>query len=451
MMDENQKLNNYPSPVEAWSTVAVLSLTYMFSYMDRQILVLLVEPIKVDLRITDTQVSLLTGLSFALVYAFACIPMGRAADLWVRKNVIIGGVIVWSVLTMICGFARNFWQLFFFRMGVGFGEAALTPTAYSMIADLFPPDRLAKALSVFGLTGLVLGSAIPLVIGGLIIGLLESFPSLTLPIVGTLRTWQLVLVVAGALSLLMVIPLSVVKEPKRHQMAESTLDKSYSFKEVLDYLWRERRVYVPFMASAGLAALALSGYFIWLPSYFIRVHGWSADYAGITLGSLSILPSILGGILAGWLSDHFHSKGFHHFIVYFSIGSLVLTAIIIPAIFFTHSMPLKIAILNLAYFISIGYFILSPVMLQLLAPNQIRAQVSGIYLLSVNLIGLGLGSPAVALTTDFIFQNENAVGYSIAIVTMVGMGLAAVLLSRVIKPFKQQSDAFSQPALVEGA
>ena len=131
--------SGYPSPAIGWITVLVLSLTYMFSFMDRQILVLLVEPMKQDLQISDTQVSLLTGFAFAAVYAVMGIPMGRAADLRVRKHVIIFGVTIWSVLTIYCGLARNFIQLFFASMGVGFGEAALTPTAYSMVADLFPP------------------------------------------------------------------------------------------------------------------------------------------------------------------------------------------------------------------------------------------------------------------------------------------------------------------------
>ena len=152
-MTEEAAPRGYPPPPVAWTTVGVLALTYMFSSMDRQILVLLIEPIKRDLDITDTQVSLLTGLAFASIYTVSGLFMGRAADNYVRKYVIIAGVGVWSVLTVMCGFARNFTQLFLARMGVGFGEAALTPTAYAMIADSFPPTRLSLGLSVFAMGG----------------------------------------------------------------------------------------------------------------------------------------------------------------------------------------------------------------------------------------------------------------------------------------------------------
>ena len=129
---------DYPTPKLAWTTVGILALTYLFSFMDRQILVLLIDPIKADLQITDTQVSLLTGFAFAIIYTTACVPLGRIADLWVRKYVIIAGVCVWSVLTMLCGLARSFPQLFLARMGVGFGEAAFNPHGLRHHRRYFP-------------------------------------------------------------------------------------------------------------------------------------------------------------------------------------------------------------------------------------------------------------------------------------------------------------------------
>ena len=165
----------------------VLALTYMVSFMDRQILVLLIDPIKNDLQISDTEVGLLTGLAFAVVYALAGIPMGRAADLWVRKYVIIFGVSVWSTLTILSGCARTFPQLFLARMGVGLGEAALTPTVYAMVPDLFPPHKLARAMSVFVLGGMI-GGGVALLFGGVIVGLVAHLESITLPIIGEIRS-----------------------------------------------------------------------------------------------------------------------------------------------------------------------------------------------------------------------------------------------------------------------
>ena len=206
---------DYPSSRSAWTAVAVLSLTYMFSLMDRQILFLLIEPIKQDLNITDTQVGLLTGVAFAVVYTVMGIPFGRLADLWVRKYVIIMGVSIWSVLTIVSGFSKTFTHLFFARMGVGLGEAGLTAPAYATIADLFPPKKLAFAMSIFVLGGSI-GSALSMLLGGMAIGFVESLGSVSLPWLGELQPWRLVLIIVGLASLLVVIPLALMVEPKRH-------------------------------------------------------------------------------------------------------------------------------------------------------------------------------------------------------------------------------------------
>ena len=456
---------DFPAPVEAWSTVAVLSLTYMFSFMDRQILVLLVEPIKQDLQLSDTQVSLLTGLSFALVYSFSCIPMGRAADLWVRKYVIIFGVTLWSLLTIACGFTRNFSQLFIARMGVGFGEAALTPTAYSMIADLFPPHRLARGLSVFGISGIAAGGAMPLIIGGLIIGFIESLPPVFVPGVGALQSWQLVLLLAGLLSLLMVVPLSLIREPKRHQATQEpqslpaklrtgpdrcgkpladndrqalanlsgqvVQDKAFS--AVLAFIGRNKRLYLPLITAGSVAAIGAYGVGAWWPSYFIRVHHWSSQQAGIYLGLLYLLPAICGGLTAGWLADTLREKGHNNGIIYISAGSMTSMAIGIPMIIWVDSLVLKMGLLALINFTGIAYALLLPVIIQLLTPNHQRAQVSALFLLAVSLLGLGLGPTAVALLTDGVFQSDQAVGKSIALVGFVAFSVAAIVLVVLIR------------------
>lgn len=245
----------YPAARTAWVTLFILAFTYMFSFLDRQILILLIDPIKTDLGITDTQVSLLSGFAFAIVYTVAGIFMGRAADLWVRKYVIIIGVTIWSLLTMACGFAQNFLQLFLARMGVGFGEAALTPTAYSMIPDLFPPAKLGRAMSVFVVIGIVGGTSASLLVGGLVIGWLKEIDHFILPLIGEIKLWQAVLLVVGIASLCMVIPLSLMKEPLRHGIPKLTRHKM-SFKEVLGYIKAHKSFYVPFTFSICFLTIA---------------------------------------------------------------------------------------------------------------------------------------------------------------------------------------------------
>ena len=439
----------YPSPVVAWTTVGVLSLTYMFSFMDRQILVLLIDPIKADLQITDTQISLLTGFAFAVIYTFSGIPMGRAADTWVRKYVIIIGVTIWSVLTILCGFARSFTQLFLARMGVGFGEAALTPTAYAMVPDLFPPNRLARGMSVFVLGGLV-GSGMSVLLGGLVIKLVSEIGSVSLPWFGEVRSWQLVLITVGCASLLMVVPLSLIPEPRRHSSAQKGIGNTtvqqpvgathtlLPFKAVLHYLWIHKRFYGPFIVATSLIGLMGYGTATWFPSYFIRVHHWDAASTGITLGLLYILPTIIGSLSAGWVTDHFYKKGYRNIALGIYVATLLLAIPFLLLVIYAPHIEVKMASFSLTYLAMAAGGILFPTLIQMATPAPIRAQVSAIILMAVNLVGIGFGATAIALVTDIIFQNTLAVGHAIAVVSVPALGISAALLFYLIKPFEDQ-------------
>lgn len=434
------ELSNYPKPAVAWTTVFVLSLTYMFSFMDRQILVLLVEPIKQDLQISDTEVSLLTGFAFAAVYAVMGIPMGRLADLKVRKHVIIVGVTIWSLLTMYCGLAKNFLQLFFARMGVGFGEAALTPAAYSMVADLFPPEKLSRAMSVFVLGGTA-GAALSLLLGGYIIGWVERVGEISLPLVGVLSAWQLVLIVVGFLSLLMVIPLFLIPEPKRH-INQSLLSKQpdtiLSFPEVMAYLWQHKNFYGSYIVGIALFNLYAYGGGAWFPSYFIRVHGWDAATAGINLGLLYLGPALFGALGSGWLSDRLFARGYQQAPLSIITVCIALLLVCIPLVIYMPTMPVKILVLIIANLLVVMISVLLPTVIQLATPNRIRAQVSAIYLLVINLVGIGFGPTVIALITDYGFGDDNAVGHSIAIVAVFCFSGACVLLWRCHSSFQQR-------------
>jgi MFS family permease len=435
----DQDKPQYPSPKLAWITLIVLSLTYMFSFMDRQILVLLIDPIKTDLQISDTQVSLLTGLAFAIIYSFAGIPMGRAADLWVRKYVIIFGVTVWSLLTILSGCARNFSQLFMARMGVGFGEAALTPTAYAMVPDLFPPNKIARALSVFVLGGMI-GMGMSLLFGGVIVGLVEHVESITLPLIGEVRSWQVVLFIAGGLSLLMIIPLSLLPEPKRHiaDGPAATNKENLSFKAVLRYLWQHKKFYGVFLAGTTIYNLFGYGNATWIPSYFIRVHGWEASNAGITLGALYLVPAIIGGLSSGWLADYFYSKGYKTAPLFIMFIALLFLAPLILLFIYMPLMEAKIVALVLFFLIETMMVVLFPAVLQMSTPNRIRGQVSAISLMISNLVGIGFGATSIALVTDYVFQDELAVGHSIAVVGVIACAVSMCLLFLALKPFKQR-------------
>lgn len=445
--DTNGDRKGYPSSRVAWSTLAVLAVTYMFSFMDRQILVLLIDPIKTDLQITDTQVSLLAGMAFAIVYTIACIPMGRIADLWVRKYVIIGGVTVWSLLTISCGFARNFTQMFLSRMGVGLGEASLTPTAYALIPDLFPPQKLARGMSVFALGGLI-GGGVSLVLGGVIIGLVNDIDVISMPWVGQIKAWQMVLFTAGALTLLMVIPLSLMPEPKRHSVQETLTEEGdalaagsaehRAFKAVLAYLWRYKSFYGFFIAGIAINNLFAFGFGTWVPTYFIRIHGWDPSSAGMTLGGLYLAPAIIGALCAGWLADTFYAKGYRAAPLYIMVTLLAAFIPLILCFVYAPAMELKISAMVIYYLMETMLSVLFPTVIQMATRNRIRAQISAIVLLLVNLSGYGVGPLTIALVTDHVFHDEMAIGHAMAVVCVTACGLALSILCFALKPFKQR-------------
>ena len=182
---------SYPPASIAWYSLGILLVAYTIAFVDRTILALLVGPIQRDLGISDTLMGLLHGIAFALFYCALGIPIARLSDQHSRRWIILIGMMIWSAMTALCGVARNFWHLFIARIGVGVGEAALSPAAYSMIADMFPPHRLARALGVYSCGGFF-GAGIAFMIGGAVIGALEATREITLRIVGVIRSWHAV-------------------------------------------------------------------------------------------------------------------------------------------------------------------------------------------------------------------------------------------------------------------
>jgi MFS family permease len=187
----------------AWYVVGVLMLVYVFSFLDRQIFSLIVGPLRRDLHISDTQVSLLQGFSFAVFYTFFGIPIGRLADVYNRRTIIVAGLLLWSAFTAGCGLAGTFLGLLLLRMGVGVGEAALSPAAYSLITDYFPARRLATAISVYSM-GIYIGSGLSFLLGGIAVRYATTQEMWTLPIVGAMRPWQLIFFIVGLPGLLLV-------------------------------------------------------------------------------------------------------------------------------------------------------------------------------------------------------------------------------------------------------
>lgn len=425
--------NGYPSSARAWVTVAILMVAYVLSFVDRQILNLLVEPIRRDLMINDTQMSLLMGLSFALFYTVCGIPLGRVADTRSRRGLIAVGILFWSAATAACGMAKLYWQFLICRIGVGVGEAALSPAAYSLIADSFPAERRATAISVYSM-GVYLGSGLAFLVGGLVIQFASAQGDVLLPVLGEVRPWQLIFLMLGGAGVLFTLLMLAVREPMRRGAGAGV---AVPLADVGRYIRANRTTVL--CHNFGFAGLAFAGYgsAAWVPTFYIRTYGWDAGQVGIVYGCIvavfGCLGIVFGGRLADWMAKRGRSDANMRVGLYAALGALPLVllfplmesafwaSVLLAPTVFCLSMPFGVA----------------PAAIQEIMPNSMRGQASAIYLFVITLIGLGIGPTAVALVTDFVFADDNALRYSLLIVTTLAVLMSIVLLGKSLKPYRE--------------
>lgn len=416
-----------------WFVVFILMIAYVFSFVDRQILNLLVGPIRRDLGISDTQMSLLMGFSFAIFYTILGIPLGRLADSRSRRGLIVAGVVVWSLMTALCGLARSYWQLFLFRVGVGVGEATLSPAAYSMIADYFPPERRATAISVYSM-GIYLGSGIAFLLGGLVIQFAMAQGAITWPLVGEVRPWQVVFFVLGGSGIIFSFAFLLVREPPREGVA--MLASAVSFSAVLAHLWQNRRTVLCHNVGFAMIAFCSYGTSAWIPSFFIRTFGWKASDVGIIYGLIVMVFGCLGILFGGWLTDRWQKQGKSDAAM--RVGILAACVAIIGNVYLIANTGTLAAILMVPSIFALGMpFGAAPAAIVAIVPNQMRGQTAAVYLFIVNLIGLGVGPTAVALVTDYVFADDLALKYSLLIVGTVANIAAILLLGAGLKSYRQ--------------
>jgi MFS family permease len=433
---------SYPSTGYAWYVVIVLTLVYVFSFIDRQILNLLVKPIRRDLGITDTQMSLLMGFSFAIFYTFFGIFLGRMADRRSRRSMISIGFVFWSLMTAGCGLARNFAQMVLFRIGVGVGEAALSPAAYSLISDYFPKERRATAISVYSM-GIYIGSGLAFLLGGLVVGFAETKANWVLPVIGETRPWQVIFFIVGLPGVLLSLLMFTVKEPARRGLKSVRQGKEpgqLPLREVLQYIGKNRKTF--FCHSIGFALLSFSSYgtSAWVPTFLMRTHGWTSARAGIVYGLVVGIFATAGVALGGWVADRMAQRGYR--------DATMRVGVIVSALWFPFGMlyplmpdaRLSVALMIPSIFLASAPFGVAPAAIQQIMPNEMRGQASAIYLFVINLIGLGIGPTAIALVTDKVFHDDNAINYSILIVNTAAHIASTALLWMGLNPFIESLD-----------
>ena len=419
------------------------------SWWWRLIVGLLVEPIKADLGLSDTQISLVHGFSFALFYTFFGLVMGRFADVFNRRNLIACGVVTWSFMTVLCGAATRFWHLLGLRIGVGIGEAALTPAAYSIITDYPPPGKRSTALSVFS-AGVYLGIAGAFTGGAYAYRHIESRLNLrgglNLPLLGDVQTWQLVFVEVGTPGLLLACLLPTLREPRRrsdraHVGTDATAP---SISEVAAYFSLNWRTLLGHNMGIALISAAAYSRDLWNIPFFDRTYGWklyeSGPWYGIVVLTAGVSGVLAGGRIGDWLKGRNRGSANMLVMLWAAIGWLPfgLTYPLMP------TAALALTLIFPAIFMTAVPYGCAAAAIQEIMPPRMRGVGSAVMLSANGIIGLGFGPTAVALVTDYVFSDDAALRYSLVIVCGLIQAAGALFVLSALKPFRRTLAALSQ-------
>ena len=412
---ENSNLNY------AWYVAVVLMLCNTLSFIDRQILALLVTPIKAELGISDSSMGLLHGLAFGIFYTILGMPMGRIVDRGNRRNLVAGGIFFWSLATAACALAGRFSTLFLARMGVGVGEATLSPSAFSLLSDYFPKEKLGRALSVFSM-GVFFGSGLALIVGGMVIQRVGS--------------WRTTFLIVGAPGLLAALLMFTIKEPIRKNLLGASASK-LSIGEVFAQVKMRWQSVAGICLAFAFQAMCNYAQQAWLATYFIRVHGWTPKETGFMLGIMSLVTGLLGAFSGGILCDYWQKRGKTD--ASLRVGVL---ATLCAGTFFSLAMAMDVLNWKIALLVPAFFFLAMPIgssyaALQLILPNQVRGQVGALQVFTLNLFGLILGPFLPGFFNDYIFKDPKMVGISLAITVGAASLISASLFRLTYQSYRK--------------
>jgi MFS family permease len=413
------------TPLRATLLVITLMLALALSFVDRQILALLIDPIKSELGLSDTRFGVLQGMAFALFYIGFGIPLGRQADRGSRRNLIIFGILLWSIMTVACGTATSFISLFAWRAGVGIGEAALSPAAYSMITDAVPKRRLSLALGVYNM-GVYLGSGAALLAGGALLKWLTAMDLSSLPLPSP-EPWRMVFLCVGAPGLLMALLMSLLREPTRTHFDANADTAMPTIIETVRFIASERRLFAGLVLGFACHNTALYALLSWIPAFLGRHYLLAASDVGLMLGLSTMIGGGIGLVLGGLLSDQLFQRGRGDAPLIVGITSGCGIAIGAALTVLAGSAHLSAWAFGLTMI-----FIAMPIgpasaALQLVVPNRYRGQVSAFYLVSISLAGLTIGPVVPPLISDHLFHSPARIGEALMLTVCVVAILSIVL------------------------
>lgn len=417
----------------AWSVVGILCLGSVVSMLERQVINLLVEPLKADLNISDTQISILQGFAFALFYAAMALPLGRLIDARNRVAIIIGGVVVFSLATFSCGLATSFLALLVARTFVGVGEATLTPAGMSLLGDYFPNDKLGRAVGLF-IGSTYAGSGLALIVIGGVLAFLGERPDVVLPVVGVVKDWQLAFMLAALPGFIFVAAMLLVREPPRSSASGAPVGDPTPVAETFRFIGANLPLLIPLFLGIPLLAAANFAMNAWVPTFFIRTYGWSAAEIGPLFGLMVIVLGTGGTVVGGALSDWLAKRGTSKPGLVVPVVTALIAAPFVAAFPLAGDATRSLWLLGPAMFFGAMPFGAGTAGIVAVAPNRMRGQMIAIYMLIATLVGTGGGPWAIAAWTDGVLGDPLAIRWSIAVVaTALFAGGAAVMATGLKK------------------
>jgi MFS family permease len=443
MIGNKAAMNSDPSRQFHWYVIITLMIGYLFAFLDRTMIGLMVAPIQADLDISDTKMSLLMGLAFTILYSIAGVPMGFIADRWNRVRIIKYGAVIWCIMTAACGLSTSYWQLFVARVFVGLGEATLMPSANSLISDYFAPAQRARAISIFNL-GIAGGAGLSLILGGQLIAMLTASGGvkLGLPVVDDLAPWQIIFVFLGLSGLVFVAMMSAVKEPPR--TGRMTVDAQWTISQTLVFFRQNVKFYAAICATMTMLSIVTFGALAWIPTFFVRIHGWTPADAGLYFGIASLVASVAGMIFSGWWIDRRRARGEEDAawrVLLLGIAAFVPCYIVAPLL---GTPWITTLVLGIGVFGASMATIASPTILMTGTPNEARGTAVALIYLIINLLGSGFGPTIIAVLNDYVFEDKNAIGMSIAIASLLGYAGGVVAAYLGLSHYRKRLSAMSE-------
>jgi len=412
-------------PRSAWATLGIFITLYLLSFFDRQILSLLLIPIQKDLKLSDVQLGLVTGIAFALFYATVGLALGWAIDRYSKKWLLFGGVVLWSLSTVACGLASNFGGLFAARVIVGFGEAVVAPAAMVVLPSIFPRERLGFVMGIYyGASNI--GAAIVFVGGGAMVTALTAAGGLTLPFVGALAPWQATFVLLGLPGLLLAFLAFLIVEPARAGKADIPGDHPGEM-TLAAFLRQNRRILVIHFFAFALACMGAYCAIAWAPTYLGRSYGWTPLKIGLAVGISNGFFGLAGNLLWGAIADRFVRRGHTDGVYIAYMVAIPLGLPIALATFLVHDAAVAIIGICGTWLVLLSTGPMNAV-LGVFVPVYLRARVSALTNLGVAVLAIGLTPLLVGGVTEYVFRDRLMVGASIAtVMTICSAGAFAFL------------------------